>query len=79
MDDQNADAVYDARDWQEFAKPHGSESALYCLICSTVIFVDETYGIKAESDCWLHEDGDCEALTLVILPLVKVTFVVSVP
>lgn len=79
MDDQNAVAVKDARELQLFEIEHGSCSALYCLICSTVIFPLFTYGTSAESEFWLQDEGDCEALTLVIFPSLKVTVADKTP
>jgi hypothetical protein len=78
-DDQNASAVYDACDRQLLDVPQGNCEAEYCLTCSTVIFPPLTKGSNAESEFWLHERGDCEALTFVIFPLLKVTVAESVP
>ena len=72
-DDQKASAVNDACDRQLFCVEQGSCDAEYCLICSTVILPPFTYGINADSEFWLHDDGDCDALTLVIWPFENVT------
>jgi hypothetical protein len=78
-DDQNASAVNDACERQLLDVPHGSWDAAYCFTCSTVIFPPLTKGSSAESEFWLHERGDCEALTFEILPLLNVTVAESVP
>jgi hypothetical protein len=78
-DDQKASAVKEACDRQLLDVPQGNWDAEYCLTCSTVIFPLFTKGNNAESEFWLHERGDCEALTLVILPLLKVTVAERVP
>ena len=69
----------DARELQLFEIEHGSCSALYCFICSTVIFPLFTYGIKDVSEFWLQDEGDCDALTFVILPSLKVTVADKTP
>jgi hypothetical protein len=71
--------VKEACDLQLFDVPHGNWAAEYCFTCSTVIFPPFTNGRSAESEFWLHDRGDCEALTFVILPLLKVTVAESVP
>jgi hypothetical protein len=78
-DDQKASAVYEACDRQLFDVPHGNCADEYCFTCSMVIFPPLTSGNRAESELSLHERGDCEAVTFVILPLLKVAVADSVP
>ena len=78
-DDQNASAVKEACERQLFCVAQGKLAAEYCFTCSTVIFPPLTKGNNAESEFWLHERGDCEAVTFVILPLLKVTVAERVP
>jgi hypothetical protein len=78
-DDQNASAVNEACDLQLLDVPQGRLAAEYCFTCSTVILPEFTKGIIAESEFWLHERGDCEALTFVMLPLLNVTVAERLP
>jgi hypothetical protein len=71
--------VKDACDRQLLDVPHGNWAAEYCFTCSMVILPPFTNGSSAESEFSLHDRGDCEALTFVILPLLKVTVAESVP
>jgi hypothetical protein len=78
-DDQKASAVNEAWERQLLEVPQGNCEAEYCFTCSTVTFPPLTNGRRAESEFWLQERGDCEALTFVIFPLLKVTVAESVP
>jgi len=69
----------EARELQLFEIAHGKVSAVYFLICSTVILPPSTYGMRAERDCWLQEEGDCEAVTFEICPLTNVTVAERLP